>query len=151
MSKQQDIKKLWDEFEDSILACYLKAQSDAKEREEWINDNRDCLRDYARDIGWTDSLAKLVGKEMAHERRHRGSNHLPIPAWFTVSIAAKVLLMENAMRGAELEFMPAATIFIQYRDSAAEATLIGWLARGSLSQPWRESVKQLDYAKLIKP
>lgn len=151
MSKQQEIKKLWDEFEDSILACYNQAQSEAKERTEYVYDPRDCLRDYARDVSWADKLAALLGTETAHERRHRSNRPHPTAAWFTVGIAAKLLIMENARSGAELAAMPEATIFILYRDSAAEATLVGWLARVSLSQKWRDAVKALDYAKLINP
>jgi hypothetical protein len=149
MSKQQQINKLWREFETSLEKCYTDAQSEARERQEYRNDYRDCLRDYAK-ASWNDALAKLVGAEASHERKYRGSNHSPIPAWFTVNIATKLLIMNNAADGTKLETMPEATIFLIMRDTAAEAVLIGWLARGYLSEQWKVEVKKLDYAELIK-
>lgn len=149
MQAKREINVLWEQFQDAISEAYAASNEAYKAGN--YHDPRQCLKDYAKDIGWTDALARLLGKETAHERRHRsGRPYEARPSDFPLVSAAKLLLMENAKNGANLSEMPPATIFITYRDSAAEAWLVGWLARGFLSKQWRERVAALDYAKLMK-
>lgn len=140
MQAKREISALWEQFEDAISEAYKEKQYD-----QFVG----CLRDYARDQSMHHALERLLGRETAHERRHRrGAPYLP--SSFPIGSAAKLLIMEAAKNGAESKRMPDATIFLVWRDSAAEAHLVGYLARAHLSQTWRDAVKALDYAKLMK-
>jgi hypothetical protein len=141
MSTKTKVNDLWSQFRASINAAYAEA-SKANE-EDGI-----CLRDYAENISWSDDLAGLLGRESAEERRHR-SNRPSLPT-FSVDTAAKLLIMENARKGAEMSEMPRASAFLVLRKTAVESEVIGYIARKHLSAEWREAIRKLDYAELMK-
>jgi hypothetical protein len=137
MKTTDQINNLWSEFREAIDKTYKLAGPD---------DDGVCLHDYASDVSWHDDLAKLLGRETANERQHRGTRR----ATFSAGSAAKLILMSQAVFGASYEYMPKASIFLVARDTAAIAEVIGWIARKNLSDTWRQAVKSLDYAKLMK-
>lgn len=139
MTTKAKVDNLWMAFENAITLAYKAARS---------NEDAACLRDYARDVSWNDDLAKLLGRETANERQHRNNSRAPHN--FSVGTAAKLILMNCASRGAELTAMPPAVIFLQFRHTAAEAEVIGYLCRGYLNKSWHDELKTLDYAKLMQ-
>jgi hypothetical protein len=141
MDTKKTINLLWIELRQRINQAY--AVADKTRNEDGI-----CLRDYAENISWSDNLCALLGKEAANERQHR-SRRPSVPG-FSVEVAAKLLLMENIRSGAAKEAMPSATAFLVFRQTAAEAQVIGFLIREYLDQEWRQAVESLDYAKLMK-
>ena len=141
MSTKTKVNDLWEQFRASINAAY--AESSKANEEDGI-----CLRDYAENISWSDDLAGLLGRESAEERRHR-ANRPSVPS-FSVDTAAKLLVMENARKGSEMDEMPKATAFLVLRKTAVESEVIGWVARKHLSAEWRAAVASLDYAELMK-
>jgi len=42
------------------------------------------------------------------------------------------------------------TVIFVWRQTAAEAQVVGFLSQRHLSEEWREHVKALDYAELMK-
>jgi hypothetical protein len=144
MNVKRKINVLWEQFQFSITKAYMEG---SKQYDHPAN----ALRDHARNIGYQDALGRLLGRETAHERRHRSNRPSDaIPSAFHLGTAAKLLIMENARMGTEVKDMPPATTFLTCRDSAAEAYLIGWLTRDYLDVAWRNQVKALDYADLMK-
>lgn len=141
MDTKKTISLLWIELRQRINQAYAVAD---KTR----NDDGMCLRDYAENISWSDNLAALLGREAANERQHR-SNRPSVPG-FSVETAAKLLVMENIRSGATKEAMPSAITFLVFRQTAAEAQVIGFLVREYLDQEWRQAVENLDYSKLMK-
>jgi ABC-type branched-subunit amino acid transport system substrate-binding protein len=141
MKTKTQIDRLWEEFRDAIDAAY-----------EVANKTRDdagiCLRDYAQNVSWNDNLKQLLQRETAKERQHR-SNRPSVPG-FSAQTAAKLILLNQASAGSLLATMPQATEFLVFRQTAAEARVIGFLIRESLSAQWRESLAQLDYSTLMK-
>jgi hypothetical protein len=141
MEAKKTINLLWIELRQRINQAYAVAD---KTR----NDDGMCLRDYAENISWSDNLAALLGREATNERQHR-SNRPSVPG-FSVETAAKLLVMENIRSGATKEAMPSATTFLVFRQTAAEAQVIGFLVREYLDQEWRQAVENLDYSRLMK-
>jgi hypothetical protein len=141
MDTKKTINLLWIELRQRINQAY--AVADKTRNEDGV-----CLRDYAENISWSDNLASLLGREAANERQHRA--HRPSVSGFSVETAAKLLLMENIRFGATKEAMPSATAFLVFRQTAAEAQVIGFLIREFLDQEWRQAVVTLDYSKLMK-
>ena len=141
MNTKQQVDKLWEQFRAAINSAYDAA--DKARNEDGI-----CLRDYAENISWSDDLASLLGRETANERQHR-SNRPSVPG-FSNETAAKLILMNNAADGADMENMPKATAFLLFRHSAAEAQVIGYLAKDRLSAEWCKEVDSLNYAELMK-
>lgn len=146
MTNTQIINNLWQEFREAINQTYRS--NDATCRTGGFNDDINCLRDYAEDVSWTDDLAALLGRETANERQHRSNR--PQVIGFSAGTAAKLILMTNACKGAELTELPRATAFLVLRQTAVEAEVIGWLCRERLVEPWRRAVKSFDYAKLMQ-
>lgn len=132
---------LWNEFREAINRAY---QTNGKG--EAFTDDFGCLRDYADFMG--DALQQLLDRETANERQHR--SHRPAVPGFSAGTAARLILMENARKGAELSEMPRATAFLVLRQTAVEAEVIGYIVRDYLPKPWRDAVANLDYAKLMK-
>jgi hypothetical protein len=141
MQTKKQIDTLWDGFRTAIDAAY-------KEADKKRDDNGTCLRDYAQNISWSDALAGLLSRETANERQHR-RNEPPVPS-FSPETAAKLILMNQAHDGARLRTMPRATEFLVFRQSAAEARVIGFLAKRFLPMGWREAIAGLDYSKLMQ-
>lgn len=136
----QLIDSLWDDFRKAINATYAQSTG-------W-RDDRDCLRDYAEDISWNDALCGLLGRETANERRHRSGR--PSVPGFSNQTAAKLILMAQASNGSIQTDMSKGTEFLMYRQTAAEARLIGWLIRESVTKEWRDAVNSIDYTELMK-
>lgn len=139
MKLKRDINKLWQQLEDTIeLVC--KATDD---------DNTRALYDYRPNSGHGD-LQKLVLAETVNEKRHRRG----APAGFTAPIscetAAKLLLMQNMADGAFKTEIPSAITFLIFRQSAAEATLLGFLLRHGLTGEWCKAVREFDYADIMR-
>ena len=141
MSTKQRIDHLWNQFQGAINLAYARAD---KTR----NEEGACLRGYAENISWSDSTARLLGRETANERQHR-TNRPSVPG-FSNETAAKLILMQQAATGALAKELPPATAFLVIRQSAIEAQVIGFLIRDFVLPQWREELTQLDYAKLMK-
>lgn len=141
MNTKQTVNLLWVGLRQRINQAYAVAD---KTR----NDDGMCLRDYAENISWSDNLAALLGREAANERQHRSNR--PSTPGFSVETASKLLLMENIRSGASKDKMPSATTFLVFRQTAAEAQVIGFLVREYLDQEWRQAVENLDYSRLMK-
>jgi hypothetical protein len=135
------INTLWHQFRVAVNAAYDEANKSHDQ-------DGICLRDYAENIPWSDSLASLLGREAANERQHRRNR--PSPSGFSVDMAAKLILLDNAAKGAAMSDMPRATSFLVLRRTAVEAEIIGFLARKYLSAEWRAAVSFLDYVQLMK-
>jgi hypothetical protein len=146
MNTKQKVDKLWDEMRTAINQTYGTGQTYAITDQ--TKDDVTCLRDYAENISWNDSLSGLLGRESAEERRHRSDR--PSISGFSVETASKLILMGQVQHGAELKEMPRATAFLVFRKTAIEAQVIGYLIRGQLPKEWRETVSSLDYAELMK-
>lgn len=141
MNTTQTINRLWEVMQDRISQAYKNAASGNSEEGM-------CLRDYAENQSMHDALSALLGRETANERKHR--SYRPSPRGFSAQTAAKLILMTNVDSGSMMEAMPTATRFITLRQTAAEAELIGYLSRHTLSYEWGKSVKSLDYTKLMQ-
>ena len=144
MNTKQKVDKLWEQMRDSINAAYAAGDAD-KTHAGW--DEKTCLRDYAENISWSDSTARLLGRESANERQHRTGR--PSVSGFSVETAAKLILMRNVADGSRLSAMPPATNFLILRQTAVEAEIIGYLIREFVSDEWRQAVDSLDYTKLM--
>jgi hypothetical protein len=142
MNTKTRIDNLWEQFRKAIDAAYADAD---KKREE----NGQCLRDYARDISWSDNLAGLLRRETANEKQHRSGR--PSVPGFSSETASKLVLMNQVGCGALLQTMPNATEFLVFRQTAAEARVIGFLVKKFLTVDWRVGLAELDYAKLMQP
>ena len=139
MNTKQTIDSLWEQFRKAINETYANGK----------NHNSECLRDYAENISWSDSLAALLGRETANERQHR-SNRPSVPG-FSNETAAKLIIMNQVFAGSSLDTMPQATEFLVFRQTAAEARVIGYLIRNRLDSKWGQTLGQFDYSKLMQP
>jgi hypothetical protein len=65
--------------------------------------------------------------------------------------AARLILLGNFADGSETKEMYPATIFLRWRQTAAEMHVVGCLCRtnAKISDDWRAEVRALDYAKLM--
>jgi hypothetical protein len=145
LNTHQTINQLWSEFRDAIDAAYADAQT--KHFSGSAHDESSCLRDYARHISWSDAVEKLLTTETANERQHRQSRTV---RGFYSQDAAKLIICNNVLRGSELASIPSALTFITFRASAAEANLLGYLIRQTLTPNWKQSVESLDYSECMK-
>lgn len=131
------VDALWDEFRYAVNISYDEGKKD---------ENVSALRDYAEDISMFDRMCALLGRETANERRHRSGRSVN---GFSVESASKLILMGQALEGCRVT-MPLATMFLVCRQTAIEAQVIGFLSQRHLTTEWREAVKALDYAQLMK-
>jgi hypothetical protein len=145
LNTHQRINQLWEHFRDAIDAAYDDAQN--KSFSGSAHDESSCLRDYARNISWSDAVARLLATETANERQHRQSRTI---RGFSSQDAAKLIICNNVLRGSELASIPSALTFITFRASAAEANLLGYLVRAHLATGWKQSVESLDYSECMK-
>lgn len=137
MDNRKYINANWQELRRAINAAWRTAK-----------DERTCLRDYAENISMTDAMASLLGRETANERQHR-RNH-PSPKGFSVDAAAKLILMNNVVDGIKRGELPASTMFLELRQTAVEAQVIGYLVRDKIHPSWIASIELMDYAKLMQ-
>jgi hypothetical protein len=145
LTTHQHINQIWEQFRDAVDAAYADAQT--KDFSGGAHDESSCLRDYARNISWSDDVEKLLATETANERQHR---HTRTVRGFSSQDAAKLIICGNVLRGSELSAIPSALTFITFRPSAAEANLLGYLIRAHVTPEWKESVKSLDYSACMK-
>ena len=114
------------------------------------DDPRRFLRDYVRDMDPRDKWEDLIAREMAHERAHR---RFCAPEGFThpltVRQAATILVLGYVGDGARRDTPVPAEQFLQGRQSAHEAVVVGWLAREALRRHAGliGSLDLLDYAE----
>jgi hypothetical protein len=141
----QHINQLWNQFRDAIDAAYTDAQT--KKFSGSAHEESSCLRDYARNVSWSDAVEKLLTSETANERQHRQSRSV---SGFSSQDAAKLIICGNVLRGSELETIPSALTFITFRASAAEANLLGYLIRAHVTPEWKQSVQSMDYSECMK-
>lgn len=138
-----DIRAAWKQFTQAI------DQADAEgQKLQSADGHAECnaLRNYSsHEQPWR--LANLLGRETANERKHR---HGTEPRSFPVGDAAKLHLMSAAAYGATLKAAPSSTLFLTMRPTAAEAEVIGYLCRATLSAEWRNTVESIDYSKLMQ-
>lgn len=116
------------------------------------SDERAALRDYVTNQSWSDNFEALIKREAEHERDHRKFKPASLPRTpISVEQAATVLVLNNIGDGARLDAMPLATGFISMRDTAAEAQLIGYLARAALRADvgLLDALVALDYAGAV--
>lgn len=139
MNTKRKIDDLWSQFRTAINSAYKASTG---------NDDRSALRDYAEDQTWHDATRALLGRETANERQHRANR--PSVQGFSNESASKLILMNQAVQGANSPEMPSATMFLVCRQTAVEAQVIGHIARGWLTQRWRDEVGSLDYSKLMR-
>lgn len=139
------INQLWEQFRDTVDAAYAEAQSQKFSGS--AHDESSCLRDYARDMSWSDAVEKLLTTETANERQHRQARTV---RGFSSQDAAKLIICNNVLRGTELSTTPSALTFITFRASAAEANLLGYLIRAHVTPEWKQSVQSLDYSECMK-
>jgi len=141
----QHINQIWEQFRDAIDAAYTEAQTQKFSGS--AHDESSCLRDYARNVSWSDDVAKLLATETANERQHR---HTRTVRGFSSQDAAKLIICGNVLRGSELETIPSALTFVTFRASSAEANLLGYLIRTHVTPEWKQSVQSMDYSECMK-
>ena len=142
--KPATIDRLWKQFRTAIDATYTAADH---------NDPARHLRDYAENVGLVDKLETLVHEETRTERQHRAHDGMygrPVRRPVSCVHAAKILLLGQAGKGAELSEMPESTDWLTYRRTAVEANLIGFLIRAHVSPEWIAACAALDYAEIMK-
>jgi hypothetical protein len=142
MSNKSKIDKLWNQFRESINLAYADAENEN-------SDDKRCLRDYAENISWSDSLNALLAREIENERQHRRNR--PAVSGFSAETAAKLILMQQAKDGATALKIPNATSFLIFRQSAVESQVIGFIIKKYLTAEWRAELVELDYPKLMQP
>lgn len=116
-------------------------------------DHPGALRDYVTEISSPDAWLRLVDREAKAEREHRRfTSFAPhIPYAIPVRQGARVTLLHNVGRGAEMADAPPASDFLVYRPSAVEAIVLGWLARRELAADpgLVPALLLLDYAAAV--
>lgn len=143
MNTHEKINQLWEQMRDSIDSAYKAEQADPDRSGDALCG---ALRDYARDISWSDNLAALLGRETANERQHRRNR--TSPKGFSIQDAAKLIVMNCFRCGAD-GVLPSAIAFLIFRQTAVEAETVGFLCKAHVDQPWKSALAQLDYAKLM--
>lgn len=147
MKPDTQIKELWEQFRDALTIAYTvenKLHGNGS-----AHNVAGALRDYARDQMHHDDLRELLDEELQNERQQHSICTRAYPVYCISNLSrAKLLIMQNAVDGCTLDKMPPATIFMTYRHSAAEAMLLGFMAKGSLKHEWRNAVQAIDYTKL---
>jgi hypothetical protein len=137
------INQLWAEMQEFINSAHCDGSG--------TNSPEPLLKDYAENQSWTDALGRLLDAETVNERRHRTGRSRGWKATMSNVTAAKLILLGNFADGSEAKDMYPATIFLQWRHTAAEMCVVGCLCRGKakISDDWRAEVRALDYAKLM--
>jgi hypothetical protein len=140
----QYLNQLWEQLRDAIDAAYAESQKTHFSGS--AHDESSCLRDYARNVSWSDDLAKLLAVETANERQHRQTRTI---RGFSSQDAAKLIICGNVLRGSELQTIPSALTFMTFRASAAESNLLGYLIRAHVTPEWKKAIESLDYSECM--
>jgi len=146
MNTKRQIDTLWFSFRTAINKAYEHADYLSKHGNS--QEPRTALRDYAENISWSDNLSGLLGRETANERQHR-TNRPSVPG-FSPQSAAKLILMSQVSEGANLDAVPDGTTFLVFRQTAAEARVLGYLCKSFLTPEWHAAIHSLDYSKLMQ-
>lgn len=148
--RKATIDNLYRRVREAIDAAYLTGERHPNGGRVTVpyDDERAALRDYVHNQSMRDKFAALVDRETAHERQHR---RLAPDAWrfkFGAKHGATICILNNIGDGAKLTQAPAAVSFITIRDTAAEAMLVGWMARAELAKDpgLLDALALLDYA-----
>jgi hypothetical protein len=136
---------LWRELRKSINRAYADCSKESLTQR--LRDDLTCLRDYAENISWSDALEQLLERETLAEKQHRGTRSV---VGFSAGTAARLILMQNVVKGANMTKEPRATEFLVLRQTAVEAEVIGWIMGAWLDPNWIKAVESYDYAKLMK-
>jgi len=140
----QHLNQLWEKLRDAIDAAYAESQKTHFSGS--AHDESSCLRDYARNVSWSDDLAKLLAIETTNERQHRQTRTI---RGFSSQDAAKLIICGNVLRGSELQTIPSALTFMTFRASAAESNLLGYLIRAHVTPEWKKAIESLDYSECM--
>lgn len=139
MNTAKQIDRLWTQFQG-----FIESAHQTKTEESGI------LHDYIS-ASMHNELGELLDRETVHERKHRqGFAPSGFQAPISAPTAAKLILMNAAVQGSQQKAVPPATIFLQWRDTAAEAHVIGYLIRKQVRADWLKEVQSLDYAQIMK-
>jgi hypothetical protein len=139
-----EIEQLWGQLQ---ATCTRAAASEQSKDQSAI---RDALRDYAGEDG--KRMLDLLAREIQHEKGHRRFTSYTNQGYpLSARTGAMLLICENTARGTDNANMPPATNFIIWRDTAAEAWLLGFMLRGYLSPEWIKRAKALDYSAIMNP
>lgn len=145
------VDDLYGKVRDAIDASYYTGERNPNGSRETVShdDERAVLRDYVRNQGWQDKFDNMVKRETVHEKGHRRGAPNGWRFKFSSTQGALIVLLNNIGDGAKLDAMPAATGFLTMRDTAAEANLLGWLARAELAKVpgLLDALALLDYAE----
>lgn len=146
MNVNKQIDNLWDEFQLAIDQTYTTYTKMTPRRH---SDAYSAISDYYS-LSGHDDLGVLFRKELANEKQHRRAKpaHCPNPLIFASS-GAKLIILRNVCDGAKLADMPSAIIFLQFRQTAAEAMVLGFIIRHALPLDFASRVRALDYSKLM--
>jgi hypothetical protein len=151
---KKHVDRLWEQVRDCIDASYLTGERRPNGSRVTVphDDPRALLRDWVRNQSMTDKMNALEDREAVHERQHRrgapsGWRHV-----LSAHHAARLILLHNIGDGSELPAMPDATYMLSCRDTAAEAVVLGFLARDQIwkTDGLREALGLLDYAQAVR-
>lgn len=142
------IDRLWEQLRDTIDRAYADGVSD--------------LRDFARNVSWTDRLEALLAREEQHERNHRKGRpeSMAGQGWrLSTARAAKCILLrclvfsdtrdESGNWIYQIKNLPLATGALQLRDTCFEAEVLAFLIRDHVSTTFVQQCGSLDYAELM--
>jgi hypothetical protein len=136
------VEKLWSELDAAIDAAARDAFSNRGDSESMA-----ITRFHEYDGR---ALRALIADEISNEKAHRRTFAAGRAYPISVSVAAKLIILENIGRGAASEKAPSFTIFIDWRRSAADAYALGYLLRAHLSSDWIATARLLDYSEAVK-
>lgn len=109
------------------------------------------LGDYTtKGGGWCRDLDNLVEREAANEKKHRNFSPRGYKAPISSVVAAKLILLGNFADGSQKIIAPLASEMLIYRHTAVEMGAIGYLCRAVVTDDFRNRVRALDYAQIMK-
>jgi hypothetical protein len=153
-SDREYLRALRRRVREAINAAYKRLADESHRQHGTPHDEHSrAIRDYVENMGMIDRFEDLETREGQSERKHRGWG----PEWakyhrhVSVPHCALLIILNNIGDGARLEAEPSATTFVSMRTTAAEAELLGYLARVELlaDAGLVEALQQLDYAAVV--
>lgn len=146
------IEKLTAQVRDAIDASYYTGEPNRANGSKPTRDTDDAraIRDYVRNMSWSDKFDDLIDREAAHERRHRKGAPAGFRYPISVKQSASIIVLHQFGNGSALEAMPPATLYNSCRDTAAEAIVLGYLARAQVTPELRAQLDALDYAAAVR-
>lgn len=138
------VDRLWIDFRAAIDTAYRAGDHNAPTA---------VLRDYVRNMSWSDKLETLLTQEAADEREHQRSGRRLVgdigkrPA---VAHLSRLMVLHAAGQGAARPDMPPATDWLVYRRAHVEAEILGFLIRAHVTPEWVAACCTLDYSEAVK-